>query len=360
MSNPSEADPPSFPDVDPSASELSAADTDTPRSLSHWRERGGRPARVLVAVDGSPDGRLALELAALLAAQWLEAEGDGGATAVAASSVNRLVELCGVYVEDDALRCAAALPFVHEIALHSARTRPLTLGELEPRLERIASQLRESVAAAARELSVEWSFTVRRGRMAQVSWESTGDADWVVVGGHSLGPTSSRRGPTASRISLSASHRRTDMVASRQAERPPLLVVHDGSETSSRLLEHAARLATRRGARLELFLAPSRSAAPNGTAPDSTESTHGLASAGPMASTVSFAALQRRVVAELAEARVAGVVHPLPLRTAADVLAAARSFRPQLILIPAACGLVDERSLERWVQDHDCPIALLS
>lgn len=355
MSNHLDVDKPALFAIDPAV-----ADESAPHSSSRWRERGGRPARVLVAVDGSPDGRLALELAALLAAQWLEAEGDGNATEGAASTVNPLVELRGVYVEDDALRCAAALPFVNEIALHSARMRPLTLGELEPRLDRIANQLRESVAAAAREFAVEWSFAVRRGRMAQVSWESTGDADWVVVGGHSLGPTSARRGPTASRTGWTASRRRAEGAASRRVEAPPLLVVHDGSATSSRLLEHAARLATRRGTRLELFLAPSRGLRTDGTAPGTKESTHGLASVGPMPSTVSFAALQRQVVAELAEARVAGVVHPLPLRTAADVLAAARSFRPQLILIPADCRLVDERSLERWVQDHDCPIALLS
>jgi nucleotide-binding universal stress UspA family protein len=294
-----------------------------------------RPARVLVAIDGSPDGRRALELAAMLAAQWLEAGGDGGAGAAGASASAgaveaggapaAAVELCGVYVEDDALRGAAALPFVHEIALHSARTRRLTLGELEPRLERIAGQLRDAVEAAARESSVAWSFAVRRGRMARVGWEMTGEADWVVVGGHSLGPSLFRSGIGAG--------------ARRKVEPPPLLVVHDGSPASARLLEHAARLAVRRRARLEVYRAAPRES------PDTTPR----------------AEWQRRVVSELAalaELGAAGTVHPTALRTTADLLAAARVFRPQLILLPAASGLVDESMIERLVLEQDCPIAL--
>lgn len=287
-----------------------------------------RPARVLVAIDGSPDGRLALELAALLAAQWLEvgaASGAGAATAVETGGAPAAsVELCGVYVEDDALRGAAALPFVHEIALHSARTRRLTLGELEPRLERIAGQLRDAVEAAARESSVAWSFAVRRGRMARVGWEMTGEADWVVVGGHSLGPSLVRSG-------IGAGWRR-------KVEPPPLLVVHDGSPASVRLLEHAARLAVRRRARLEVYLAPPR------------ESMDAMPRAE----------WQRRVVSELAELGAAGTVHPTALRTAADLLAAARVCRPQLILLPAASKLVDESAIERLVLEQDCPIALRS
>lgn len=279
-----------------------------------------RSARVLVAIDSSPDGQLALELAAALAAQWPETAGEPQA-----------VELCGVFVDDDALRGAAALPFVHEIALHSAVTRRLELGAIEQWLERIADRLRESLAAAARDAAVRWSFMVRRGRAAQVRWELTRDADWVIVGGHSLSP------PVA-RPRIGGSSRR----ASAPPSPPPLLVVHDGSAASTRLLDNAARLAQRRQTRIELFLAQS----------DDSER------AGSSAKE-SLARLQQRVVSELAALRVAGFVHPTPLRSAADLMAMARIWRPQLILVAASSGLIDADSLELLVLEHHGPIALL-
>lgn len=275
-----------------------------------------RSARVLVAIDSSPDGQLALELAAALAAQWPETAGEPQA-----------VELCGVFVDDDALRGAAALPFVHEIALHSAVTRRLELSAIEQWLERIADRLRESLAAAARDAAVRWSFMVRRGRAAQVRWELTRDADWVIVGGHSLSPSVARPRMGGS---------------SRRASAPPLLVVHDGSAASTRLLDNAARLAQRRQTRIELFLAQS----------DDSER------AGSSAKE-SLARLQQRVVSELAALRVAGFVHPTPLRSAADLMAMARIWRPQLILVAASSGLIDADSLELLVLEHHGPIALL-
>ncbi len=325
----------------------------TSRSLNARPPGPSRAPRVLVAIDSSPDGQLALELAAILAAQWPEtraavrpiadssvessakSSAKSSAELIAESSVEssvessakEAVELCGVFVEDDALRGAAALPFVHEIALHSARTRPFTLGDLEPRLEAIASQLRESLAAAARTAALRWSFMVRRGRAARVSWELARDADLVIVGGHSLSPS-------VARVSLGGR-------SGRPSEPQPLLVVHDGSPASTRLLDNAARLARRRQTRIELFLAK----------PDDTASTD------PMVAET-LPQLQQRVVSELAALHVAGVVHPTPLRTAAGLLAMARIWRPQLILVTASSGLLDADSLERFVLEHHGPIAL--
>ena len=317
----------------------------TSRSLNARPPGPSRAPRVLVAIDSSPDGQLALELAAILAAQWpetraavrpiadssVESSAKSSAELIAESSVEssakEAVELCGVFVEDDALRGAAALPFVHEIALHSARTRPFTLGDLEPRLEAIASQLRESLAAAARTAALRWSFMVRRGRAARVSWELARDADLVIVGGHSLSPS-------VARVSLGGR-------SGRPSEPQPLLVVHDGSPASTRLLDNAARLARRRQTRIELFLAK----------PDDTASTD------PMVAET-LPQLQQRVVSELAALHVAGVVHPTPLRTAAGLLAMARIWRPQLILVTATSGLLDADSLERFVLEHHGPIAL--
>jgi hypothetical protein len=101
-------------------------------------------------------------------------------------------------------------------------------------------------------------------------------------------------------------------------------------------------LAQRRQTRIELFLAQS----------DDSER------AG-LNVKESLARLQQRVVSELAALRVAGFVHPNPLRSAADLMAMARIWRPQLILVAASSGLIDADSLELLVLEHHGPIALL-
>jgi hypothetical protein len=76
------------------------------------------------------------------------------------------VELCALFVEDETLLHASALPFAREISPLSYQWRKLEPERLEAELKAAATQVRQHLEAAAHANGVRRSFEVRRGDLA--------------------------------------------------------------------------------------------------------------------------------------------------------------------------------------------------
>lgn len=103
----------------------------------------------MVAVDASAASRLALELAADLAA----ALGT---------------RLTGLYVEEQGLLHAAGLPFVRSVGAQSGRATPFTPDELERQWRALAVRARDMLMRIADARQLDWSFEVTRGPAGEV------------------------------------------------------------------------------------------------------------------------------------------------------------------------------------------------
>jgi len=135
--------------------------------------------RILVAVDGSPESRVALAAAARL----------GGAAGG---------ELVGLFVEDVELLRLAGLPFAREAGASSGVFRQLQTADIERRFRVAAERAREALRAAAAVSGLRSSFRVARGRVVTEILAAVTDAEVVAAGkrsGH--GPPGSRLGTTA-------------------------------------------------------------------------------------------------------------------------------------------------------------------
>jgi hypothetical protein len=75
-------------------------------------------------------------------------------------------ELFALFVEDETLLHASALPFAREISPLSYRWRSLEPAQLEAELKAAADQARRHIEAAARATGIKGSFEVRRGDLA--------------------------------------------------------------------------------------------------------------------------------------------------------------------------------------------------
>src|SRR5271165_565159 len=75
-------------------------------------------------------------------------------------------ELHALFVEDETLLNASALPFAREINPLSFQWRPLDTGRLEAELHAAAGRARQQLIAATGAIGVRRSFEVRRGDLA--------------------------------------------------------------------------------------------------------------------------------------------------------------------------------------------------
>ena len=174
--------------------------------------------RILVALDLSPDGRAALELAAALAER---ARG----------------ELLGLFVEDaDRLR-AAELPCTFEVCAVSAARRPFEADAVERALQAEGRRVQAEFEARAAAARLAANFEVRRGSFVAAALAAALDVDILILGRQSLAP----RGATAKRSSRGVA--------------PParaILVVDDGATSALRPILAGVQLAHERGGRLEV------------------------------------------------------------------------------------------------------------
>ncbi|HXG28370.1 MAG TPA: hypothetical protein VNJ47_05920 [Nevskiales bacterium] len=119
--------------------------------------------RILMALDASSRGRLALDLVLELVK---------GAQ----------VELQGLFVEDINLLRLAALPFAREISRTSTAARPLEPQRLEQLLRYQAENVEKLLAECAGRAGLPWSFRVVRGRFPRELEALAGGFDLCIVG----------------------------------------------------------------------------------------------------------------------------------------------------------------------------------
>jgi len=119
--------------------------------------------RIVVALEPSAHGRAALAAAVRIAAR-LEAE------------------LVGLYVEDPELLRLASFPFARAFSTSRASGRALSTETMTHALRAEARQVRESLARAAAEHHLRWSFDVRRGEIASELVSAVAAGDLLVVG----------------------------------------------------------------------------------------------------------------------------------------------------------------------------------
>ncbi len=164
--------------------------------------------RILVALDTSARGQAALQAAVQLA------------TSISA-------ELQGLFVEDEDLVRLASLPFVREVDVTSALSRPLQVAEMERELRAVAEQTQQAFASALGQLNLAWTFRIVRGTLTHASLAAAGDADMLVIGQRGRSPKTMTKGNLFPR-----SGRENRMVA-----------IFDGSPSAFRAIELGNTLA---------------------------------------------------------------------------------------------------------------------
>jgi len=179
--------------------------------------------RILVALDASPHSLAALDAAVALASE-LDAE------------------VVGLFVEDAELLRLAGLPFVRELGLYSAMSRPLEALDVELQLRARARRAEQALAAMAERAHVPWSFRVVRGAIAAELLAAAAEADlislgrvgWSVAGGRRLGSTT--------RAVLAQVSGPALVVHQGVQLKPPFVAVYDGSALAGKALAIATRL----------------------------------------------------------------------------------------------------------------------
>lgn len=179
--------------------------------------------RILVALDASPHSLAALEAAVALAAD-LQAE------------------LLGLFVEDADLLRLAALPFVRELGLYSAKPRPLNEPQVERELRARARRAEQALAAMADRAQVRWSFRVVRGMISAELLAAAVEADLISLGRTGWSLAGRRRVGSTARTILSQASRPALVVRQGAHLSLPIMVVYDGSALAGKALATAARL----------------------------------------------------------------------------------------------------------------------
>jgi hypothetical protein len=134
-------------------------------------------------------------------------------------------ELLGMFAQDARLLQGAALPFTHEVGSNSAVCYPLTTDSIARRLQGIAEQMRRRLAAAAERRQLPWAFRICGGSIAQITSEAMAE---VVLPGWSTNSSVATAHATSSIQRISA--------------QSLIVVIDDGSPSSTRVIEAARSL----------------------------------------------------------------------------------------------------------------------
>ncbi len=118
--------------------------------------------------------RLALAVSAVRAARAIEAAANLAAA--------MHTELAAVYVQDEDLLRAAALPCTFEIGALASGIQPFDLAKTERALKREAVEVEQAISAAAKKLGLGWTFEVLRGRAIDWPFDRAGAGDITVIG----------------------------------------------------------------------------------------------------------------------------------------------------------------------------------
>lgn len=196
--------------------------------------------RILVALDASPRSLARVEAAARLAASFK-------------------AELIGLFVEDVNLLRAAELPFCREISMFSSACRQMGGEHIQQELRAQAEWIRRSLAAAAKAREVPWIFRVARGAVAEEILAVAPEADLMILGKTTWAPPGARYLGSTVRTLMMQGRGLTLVLHEETAFTPPVSVIYDGSELSSKALNVAAHLSQDGDDGLKvLILAPDR------------------------------------------------------------------------------------------------------
>jgi len=172
--------------------------------------------RVVVACDGACDITIAVGDAAALAARW-------GAV------------LHGIYVEDQALRRLAALPFGRQVSLSNLGvSQALSVEEADALSASVGAAMRRSLEEAARRHGVAWSFH-RTDDLLSIGTEAEESAELLVLEGTARAFSGTWRARTGLEYRADA-HGGTVLIRRRQRPGRGVVVILAGGESQQRKL----------------------------------------------------------------------------------------------------------------------------
>jgi nucleotide-binding universal stress UspA family protein len=176
-----------------------------------------------------------------------------------------------------------------------------------------AETVRRALAETADRVSVEWSFTVKRGHVTRAMLEAAGAADLLITGRESL--------------PLAAPPRRRPMLQA------PIVVVYDGSQACIRALEAAAALARLTAGRIVIVAA--------GSDPKEADK------------------LRQQGAAICQSLDITATWDPRFITDPGALIDAAHRAHARVVFLSRDSGLLGEAALDRLVQQLDCPVALV-
>ena len=95
-----------------------------------------------------------------------------------AASVNTLLQ--GLFIEDEDLLRVTGLPCSREITLTTATERPLSSGQMQRSLQRVARQFEQTLQREAQALQVAWSCETVRGRVRDIGSMPKAEATYTI------------------------------------------------------------------------------------------------------------------------------------------------------------------------------------
>lgn len=123
----------------------------------------GRPSRVVVLVDASPQALHALELAAALAR-------------------HHRVPLLAVSVEEPDRERSLAYGFAREVGALSGTIRPVAGSRHDRNMERQPAYIRRAIERAVRASNISWKLLMRRGRLVEEVLALSEPGDCLLLG----------------------------------------------------------------------------------------------------------------------------------------------------------------------------------
>jgi len=269
--------------------------------------------RIVIALDGSPHSRAALNAAVRLS-MVLEAS------------------LQGVFVEEEPVLRAAQMPFAREVRAFSTGPRELTSRRVERQFRDQADHAQHLFERWAEESGRPHRFDVVRGEVVPKLLDAAEDTDLLAFG--KAGNASSRRRlGTKARELLKTSP--TPVLVLRDPLRyfEPVLTYYDGSDAAETALQLSARLAERSEASTLKVLLPGENAA-------------------------RYASL-RRTVREAYVSRLDGVyVRAVTRPTPAELAAVAREECSGLVVLPDVLQNKDA-DVQSFLYELDRPLTLI-
>lgn len=178
--------------------------------------------RIVVAVNGSPHSRAALDAAVRLAGTL-----D--------------TELVGLFVEDERLVQTAQLSFTAEVRAYTAPARALTEPRLQRQLRYRANDSEHALARRAAHADVPHDFQAVEGDVTDELMQAAASADLLVMGKTSTDSGRRRLGST-SRTLLAEAPCPVLVLRKRLPRQEPLLLYYDGSAPAETALTLSARL----------------------------------------------------------------------------------------------------------------------